>query len=87
MYRFHAVYPQRWIGKVEVMMTDGRTLAARVDEPKGDPGNPLSRDEIEAKVAGLNTFRSTVPTAVFVAAVPGLWATRHHNSMGRLLHR
>ena len=35
-------YPQRWIGKVSVRTQDGRTLHARVDEPKGDPGNTLS---------------------------------------------
>ncbi|WP_077562951.1 MmgE/PrpD family protein, partial [Polaromonas sp. C04] len=36
-------YPQRWIGKVTVTTTDGRVLQGRVDEPKGDPGNTLSR--------------------------------------------
>ena len=39
-------YPQRWIGKVTVHARDGRVLHGRVDEPKGDPGNTLSRDEI-----------------------------------------
>ena len=43
-------YPQRWIGKVTVRTTDGRTLHSRVDEPKGDPGNTLSRAELEDKV-------------------------------------
>src|SRR4051812_12844031 len=33
-----AAYPVRWIGKVVVETTDGRALAAHVDEPKGDPG-------------------------------------------------
>ena len=37
-----AAYPQRWIGKVTVLTTDGRTLHGRVEEPKGDPGNTLS---------------------------------------------
>ncbi|NLC37412.1 MAG: MmgE/PrpD family protein, partial [Alcaligenaceae bacterium] len=32
-------YPLRWIGKVIVHTHDGRRLEARVDEPKGDPGN------------------------------------------------
>ena len=39
-------YPQRWIGKVTVITTAGRELHGRVDEPKGDPGNTLSREEI-----------------------------------------
>ena len=48
-----AAYPQRWIGKVDVETTDGRTLTGRVDEPKGDPGNTLSRAEIEDKALRL----------------------------------
>ena len=44
-----AAYPERWIGLVEVDTTDGRHLVSRVDEPKGDPGNPLTRAEIEDK--------------------------------------
>src|SRR5262249_17165535 len=48
-----SAYPQRWIGKVEVVTTDGRTLAARVDEPRGDPGNTLSRDELVDKAIRL----------------------------------
>jgi len=46
-------YPGRWIGKVEVATTDGRTLVARVDEPRGDPGNTLSRDELIDKAVRL----------------------------------
>lgn len=49
-------YPRRWIGKVTVRTTDGRTLSARVDEPKGDPGNTLSRAEIEDKALRLAQF-------------------------------
>jgi 2-methylcitrate dehydratase PrpD len=49
-------YPQRWIGKVTVLTTDGRTLQGRVDEPKGDPGNTLSRGEIEAKARQLAAY-------------------------------
>ncbi len=51
-------YPQRWIGKVTVLTADGRTLHGRVDEPKGDPGNTLSRTEIEAKALELAAYAS-----------------------------
>jgi 2-methylcitrate dehydratase PrpD len=51
-----AAYPERWIGKVEVETADGRRIAGRVDEPKGDPGNTLSRAELEAKALGLAEF-------------------------------
>jgi 2-methylcitrate dehydratase PrpD len=46
-------YPARWIGKVSLQTTDGRTLQGRVDEPKGDPGNSLDRTEIEDKMQRL----------------------------------
>lgn len=49
-------YPARWIGKVTVTTRDGRTLHGRVDEPKGDPGNTLTREEIGAKFERLAAF-------------------------------
>ncbi len=52
-----AAYPRRWIGLVEVETTDGRHLTSRVEVPKGDPGNPLSRTEIEDKARRLAAFR------------------------------
>ena len=54
-------YPRRWIGKVTVTTTDGRVLHGRVDEPKGDPGNTLSRDEITAKALRLAAFSGGAP--------------------------
>jgi len=51
-----AAYPARWIGKVEVETTDGRTLRGRVDEPKGDPGNTLSRAELVQKALRLAEY-------------------------------
>ncbi len=52
-----AAYPARWIGKVEVETGDGRHLEARVDEPKGDPGNTLSRAELEDKATRLALYQ------------------------------
>ena len=43
-------------GKVTVTTRDGRTLRGRVDEPKGDPGNTLTREEIGAKFERLAAF-------------------------------
>ena len=57
-----AAYPQRWIGKVDVETMDGRRWQGRVDDPKGDPGNTLTRAEIEAKALGLAAFsKSAAP--------------------------
>ena len=48
-----AAYPERWSGLVEVETTDGEYHTSRVDVPKGDPGNTLSREEIEDKTRRL----------------------------------
>ena len=47
------VYPARWIGKVTVETTGGLILHGRVDEPRGDPGNTLTRAELEEKALRL----------------------------------
>jgi 2-methylcitrate dehydratase PrpD len=39
-----------------VETADGRTLRGRVDEPKGDPGNTLTRSELEQKALRLAEF-------------------------------
>ena len=52
-----AAYPRRWIGKVELRTRDGRVFAARVDEPKGDPGNTLSPQEVDDKAMRLAQYR------------------------------
>jgi 2-methylcitrate dehydratase PrpD len=50
-------YPKRWIGKVTVETSDGRRLEHRVDEPKGDPGNTLTRSDLERKALRLASYR------------------------------
>jgi len=52
-----AAYPERWIGLVEVETTGGEHITSRVDAPKGDPENTLSREELENKARILATFR------------------------------
>ena len=42
-------YPLQWRSWAEVTTTDGRTLRAEIDDPKGDPTNPLSPGELRAK--------------------------------------
>ena len=68
-----AAYPQRWIGKVTVHTTDGRVLHGRVDEPKGDPGNTLSRSEITAKALQLAAFSGGATPVEMQRAVDALW--------------
>ena len=80
-----AAYPRRWIGKVTVTTTDGRVLQGRVDEPKGDPGNTLSRDEITAKAQRLAAFSHAATTDEMTRAIDALWAIAQSPRVGRLL--
>ncbi|MBP6018616.1 MAG: MmgE/PrpD family protein [Burkholderiaceae bacterium] len=66
-------YPARWLGKVTVYTTDGRELHGRVDEPKGDPGNTLSRPELEAKALELADFSGAATTAEMQALFQHAW--------------
>lgn len=68
-----SAYPARWIGKVTVHTTDGRTLCGRVDEPKGDPGNTLSRTELEDKAYRLAEFGGVASKADMAAAIDVIW--------------
>jgi len=69
-----AAYPARWIGKVVVETTDGRTLAARVDEPKGDPGNTLTRPELEDKALRLAAYRGAASVDEMHRVIERIWA-------------
>jgi len=80
-----AAYPQRWIGKVSVTTQDGRVLQGRVDEPKGDPGNTLSREEITAKALRLAAFSGGATPLEMQAAVDALWQVVQWPRVGALL--
>jgi 2-methylcitrate dehydratase PrpD len=78
-------YPKRWIGKVTVHTTDGRVLKGRVDEPKGDPGNTLSSEEITAKALRLAAFSGGAAPQEMQAAVNRLWQVAEWPRVGPLL--
>ncbi|MEK9803898.1 MAG: MmgE/PrpD family protein [Curvibacter sp.] len=78
-------YPARWIGKVLVETTDGRVLHGRVDEPKGDPGNTLTRPELEDKALRLALYHGGATEAEMRAAMQCLWAMADQARVGRLL--
>ncbi|PZW40346.1 MmgE/PrpD family protein [Pseudomonas sp. URMO17WK12:I2] len=77
-------YPARWLGRVEVLTTDGRTLHGAIDEPKGDPGNSLSRMELEDKFRRLLAFagkRSSDEAGELIARV---WRLRETDDLSHL---
>lgn len=69
-------YPARWLGKVTVETQDGRMHEARVDEPKGDPGNTLSRPELEQKAIQLATYREAATEAEMQSLFGLVWSLR-----------
>jgi 2-methylcitrate dehydratase PrpD len=78
-------YPKRWIGKVTVTTTDGRVLHGRVDEPKGDPGNTLSRQEITDKALRLAAFSGGATPEAMRQSVDALWQVATWPKVGALL--
>ncbi len=80
-----AAYPQRWIGKVTVATRDGRSLHGRVDEPKGDPGNTLSRAEITDKALKLAAWSGGASADEMARAIDRLWHVADWPRAERLL--
>lgn len=78
-------YPQRWIGKVKVHLNSGEVLEGRVDEPKGDPGNTLSRAEITDKAMRLAAFSGGASPTEMSAAIERLWNIRKQSKVGLLI--
>ncbi len=69
-----AAYPARWIGVVEVETVEGARLTSRVDVPKGDPGNTLTREELEDKARRLAAFRDGASPEEMRRIVERVWA-------------
>lgn len=80
-----SAYPQRWIGKVKVYLQNGEVLEDRVDEPKGDPGNTLSRTEITDKAMRLAAFSGGATPKEMSAAIERLWNIRKQSKIGLLI--
>jgi 2-methylcitrate dehydratase PrpD len=78
-------YPLRWIGKVTVETVDGQRFDGRVDEPKGDPGNTLSREELESKALRLARFSGADSEDEMRAAFERLWQIARAERVERLL--
>jgi 2-methylcitrate dehydratase PrpD len=48
-------WPAKYTASATVKTKDGRVISDRVNDAKGSPGNPMSREEIEEKFMGLAT--------------------------------
>jgi 2-methylcitrate dehydratase PrpD len=70
-------YPRRWLGRVSVQTRDGRTLECRVDTPKGDPDNTLSRQELEDKAQRLVSFSGAATPDEVSQSIRRIWNLRN----------
>ncbi len=52
-----AMYPAAWPARLRLRLTDGTTLEAGGDYPRGNPENPVSTEALEDKFASLVTPR------------------------------
>jgi 2-methylcitrate dehydratase PrpD len=80
-----AAYPQRWIGLVEIETTGGDRIISRVDVPKGDPGNTLSREEIEAKARSLAAFQGGASDEEMDRIIGRVWSLDREPDVRNLL--
>ncbi len=67
-------YPSRWLGRITVTTMDGRRLTGRIDDPKGDPGNMLTRDEIDEKARRLALSGGAVRPGDIDSVMTKLWS-------------
>ena len=80
-----AAYPARWIGKVVVETGDGRRFEGRVMDPKGDPGNTLSRAELEAKATQLALYRGGATRDEMRDVIARVWSLADAGVVGAFL--
>jgi 2-methylcitrate dehydratase PrpD len=80
-----AAYPRRWIGLVDVETNDGEVFTSRVDVPKGDPDNTLSRTEIEDKAKRLVAYGGGTSDEELNRLVSRSWNLRDEENVCDLL--
>ena len=79
-------YPEQFAGGVEVVLTDGRRLLRRVEEPSGSPAHPLAWSQVRRKFESLaGTTRRAPEVAEIAALVEGLEEVRDVRTLTRLL--
>src|ERR671910_838811 len=75
----------RWVGLVEVETTSGERIVSRVDIPKGDPGNELSRAEIQEKAHRLTAYQEAASAEEMDTLIGRAWNLDREQHMRDLL--
>jgi len=80
-----SAYPKQWIGKVTVTTKDQASYTGRVDEPKGDPGNTLSRVELDVKARALAVSGNAVNADELDELMKQIWHINGAEAISGLL--
>jgi 2-methylcitrate dehydratase PrpD len=80
-----AAYPRRWIGLVEIETTDGKHVTSRIDVPKGDPTNTLTRQELEEKARSLAAFQGGASDREMGRLMDRIWSLDREPDVRNLL--
>jgi 2-methylcitrate dehydratase PrpD len=75
------VFPRQWPASVELVTRDGRSFSTRIDYPRGDPENPLTRQELLEKFHDLTS--AIYPAERREKIVTQLQALEHETSIKR----
>jgi 2-methylcitrate dehydratase len=79
-----SMYPERGMpNRITARMRSGRSITAQVDVPKGHPGNPMSKADIEAKFHALTG--NYIGKAQARKALLQLWKLEEVKDLGKLL--
>ncbi len=74
-------YPRRWMGRVTVRTRDGRELGNKIESPKGDPDNCLSRSELEDKALRLGLYADAVSELEMKQVIARVWCLRNEHDV------
>ncbi|HKA40515.1 MAG TPA: MmgE/PrpD family protein [Burkholderiales bacterium] len=77
------IYPRRRSGAVEIALKDGRKLAARVLDPKGEGDNPMSDADLERKL--LVNCEPLIGAANCRSLIAAVWQFERADSLQPLL--
>ena len=80
-----AAYPQRWLGRIEVTTRSGEVFCGAIDEPKGDPGNTLTRAELEVKTRRLAHFSGAASDNEISTLIDRVWTLHSAANVAALL--
>jgi 2-methylcitrate dehydratase len=78
-----AVYPRGMPNRVTVREKGGRVTSSQVDVPRGHPGNPMSKEELEAKFLSLVSGKVRVKEAR--EALKRVWRLEEERELDEVL--